>query len=192
VETYDVELTGIAPVKFNKPTAEAIKGLNPGSKAQKREDAAGREDEALQRLYMVDGQIAAPARQIKRAILDGASMGTIKIGRKGAIGYLKATLMVTDGVFAVLKGDELVGVKQPDRIVEDVVRIPPRTGALVLKAWPMLDVGWRLLFEVTLLQPAVLGQSVARAALDAAGLLSGLGTERPEYGRFTVTRWDRL
>jgi hypothetical protein len=192
VETYDVELTGIAPVKFNKPTVEAIKGLNPGSKAQKREDAAGREDEALQRLYMVDGQIAAPARQIKRAILDGASMGTIKIGRKGAIGYLKATLMVTDGVFAVLKGDELVGVKQPDRIVEDVVRIPPRTGALVLKAWPMLDVGWRLLFEVTLLQPAVLGQSVARAALDAAGLLSGLGTERPEYGRFTVTRWDRL
>jgi hypothetical protein len=101
VETYDVELTGIAPVKFNKPTAEAIKGLNPGSKAQKREDAAGREDEALQRLYMVDGQIAAPARQIKRAILDGASMGTIKIGRKGAIGYLKATVMVTDGSFGV-------------------------------------------------------------------------------------------
>jgi hypothetical protein len=183
VETYDVELTGIAPVKFNKPTAEAIKGLNPGSKAQKREDAAGREDEALQRLYMVDGQIAAPARQIKRAILDGASMGTIKIGRKGAIGYLKATVMVTDGSF---------GVGEPDRIIEDVVRIPPRTGALVLKAWPMLDAGWRLRFTLTLLQPSVLGPTVALAALDAAGLLSGLGTERPEYGRFTVTRWDRL
>ena len=58
---------------------------------------------------------------MKRAILDGASMGNIKIGRKGAIQYLKGTVMVTD-VFAVT---------EPDRIIEDVVRIPPRTGARV-------------------------------------------------------------
>lgn len=184
METYDIELTGIAPIKFNKPTAEAIKGLNPGSKSQKREDAAGREAEAMERLYYAaDGTIGAPARQIKKAILDGASMGAIKIGRKGAIGFIKATIMVTEGSF---------GVTQPDRIIEDAVRIPPRTGGLILKAWPLLDQGWRLRFQMTLLQPSVLGPSVARAALDAAGLLAGLGTERPEYGRFTVTKWERL
>lgn len=182
METYEVELTGIAPVKFNKPTAEAIKGLNPGSKAQKREDAAGREAEAMERLYYAaDGCIGAPARQIKRSLLDGASMGVIKIGRKSAIGFLKATVMVTEGTF---------GVTKPDRIIEDAVRIPPRTGALVLKAWPQLDAGWTLRFTMTLLQPAVLGENVARAALDSAGLLAGLGTERPEYGRFTVTKWE--
>lgn len=181
MDTYEVELTGIAPVKFNKPTAEAIKGLNPGSKAQKREDSAGREAEALERLfYLPDGSIGAPARQIKKALLDGASMGNIKIGRKGAIQFLKGTVMVTDGSF---------GVDKPDRIIEDVVRIPPRTGALVLKAWPLLDTGWTLRFQMTLLQPSVLGPSVARAALDSAGLLAGLGTERPEYGRFTVSTW---
>lgn len=184
METYQVRLTGIAPVKFNKPTAEAVKGLNPGSKAQKREDAAGREAEALERLYYADdGTIGAPARQIKKTIIDGASMGSIKIGRKSAIGFIKATVMVTGGSF---------GQAKPDRIIEDVVRIPPRTGALVLKAWPLLDAGWSLTFQLTLLQPSVLGQSVARAALDSAGLLAGLGTERPEYGRFTVTDWIRI
>jgi hypothetical protein len=184
MEQYRVELTGIAPVKFNKPTAEAVKGLNPGTKAQKREDAAGREAEAMDRLYFAaDGCIGAPARQIKRVVLDGASMGTIKIGRKSAVAYLKGTVMVTEGSF---------GVEQPDGIVEDVVRIPPRTGALVLKAWPILNVGWRLTFELTLLHPAVLGPSVARAALDSAGLLAGLGTERPEYGRFTVSKWEKI
>jgi len=183
METYAVELTGIAPVKFNKPTADAVKGLNPGSKSKKREDAAGREEEALERLYFcADGNIGAPARQVKRTMLDGASMGTIKIGRKSAIGYLKAAVMVTEGNF---------GVKHPDRIIEDVVRIPPRTGALILKAWPMLDAGWRLHFELTLLQPAIIGESVVRAALDSAGLLAGLGTERPEYGRFVVSEWTR-
>lgn len=184
METYEVELTGIVPVKFNRPTAEAIKGLNPGTKSQKREDAAGREAEAMDRLWRVpDGSIGAPARQIKRSILDGASMGSIKIGRKGALPFVKATVMVTDGSF---------GTGAPDRIVEDVVRIPPRTGALVLKAWPMLDPGWVLSFQLTLLSPSILGPTVARAALDNAGLLAGLGTERPEYGRFTVTRWERV
>lgn len=182
METYEVELTGIAPVKFNKPTAEAIKGLNPGSKSQKREDATGREAEAMERLFFLpDGTIGAPARQVKRSLLDGASMGGIKIGRKGAVQFIKGTVMVTDGTF---------GVTSPDRIIEDVVRIPPRTGALVLKAWPLLDAGWTLRFQITLLQPAVLGLSVVRAALDSAGLLAGLGTERPEYGRFTVTKFD--
>jgi hypothetical protein len=184
VEVYHVEVTGIAPVKFNKPTADAIRGLNPGSKSQKREDAAGREAEALERLYRAaDGSIGAPPRQIKKAMLDGASMGGVKIGRKSAIGFLKATVMVTEGSF---------GTNTPDRIIEDAVRIPPRTGGLVLKAWPMLDPGWRLNFELTLLQPSVLSSGVARAALDAAGLLSGFGTERPEYGRFTVSRWEQI
>lgn len=183
MEIYEVELTGIAPVKFNRPTAEAVKGLNPGSKAQKREDAAGREAEAMDRLWHAsDGSIGAPARQIKKSILDGASMGVIKIGRKSAIGFAKATIMVTEGSF---------GVSEPDRIIEDVVRIPPRTGALVLKAWPLLDSGWKLRFQLTLLQPSILGAGVARACLDSAGLLAGLGTERPEYGRFVVSQWDR-
>jgi hypothetical protein len=183
MENYEVELTGIAPVMFNKPTASAIRGLNPGQKSAKREDASGREEEAMERLsYLADGTISAGARQIKRAMLDGATLGSIKIGRKGAWPFIKATIVVTDGSF---------GVEKPDRIVEDVVRIPPRTGGLILKAWPVLDAGWRLAFRLTLLQPAVLGPSVARAALDNAGLLAGLGTGRPEYGRFTVTKWSR-
>jgi hypothetical protein len=181
METYEVELTGIAPIKFNKPTAEAIKGLEPGTKSKKREDAAGREAEAMDRLYVAaDGCIGAPARQIKRALLDGSAMGTIKIGRRGAVQYLKGTVMVSEGTFGVVK---------PDRIIEDIVRIPPRTGGLILKAWPMLDAGWRLRFRLTLLLPAVLDAGVARAALDAAGTLAGMGTERPEYGRFSVTGW---
>lgn len=184
METYEVELTGIAPVKFNRPTAEAIKGLNPGTKAQKREDAAGREAEAMERLYMAaDGNIGASPRTVKKLLLDGASMGSIKIGRKSAIGFLKATVMVDEGTF---------GVPKPDAIVEDIVRIPPRTGGLVLKAWPVLQNGWRMRFRLTLLAPSVLGPGVAKAALDAAGVLCGMGTERPEYGRFTVTRWERV
>lgn len=184
VETYEIELTGIAPVKFNRPTPEAVKGLNPGSRSKKREDAAGREAEAMERLlYGDDGMLAASARQIKRAILDGASMGSIKIGRKSAIGYLKGTVMITQGSF---------GTDKPDRIIEDIVRIPPRTGALILKAWPQLDPGWKLTFQATVLQPAVLDAGVLRAAVDAAGLLAGLGTERPEFGRFIVSEWRKL
>ena len=183
METYEVEITGIAPLMFNRPTADAVRGLEPGSKSKKREDAAGREAEAMERLFIgVDGLLGATARQIKRSMLDGASMGTIKIGRKSAIGYLKAAVMVSDGTF---------GVKAPDRIVEDIVRIPPHTGGLILKAWPLLEPGWILRFRITLLQPSIVGASVARAALDAAGLLSGLGTARPEYGRYTVTKWQR-
>jgi hypothetical protein len=181
METYAVELTGIAPVKFNHPTPDSIQGLEPGSKSKKREDAAGREAEALTRLLRNDaGEIIASARQIKRAILDGASMGSIKIGRKGALVFIKAVVIVSDGTF---------GVKDPDRIIEDVVRIPPRTGALVLKAWPQLDPGWTLRFDLTLLEPSILGPGVARAALDSAGILAGLGTERPAFGRFTVSGW---
>lgn len=183
MEVYRVTLTGIAPIKFNHPTPDAVKGLDPGSKAKGRQDAAGREAEAMERLFLLpDGTIGASSRQIEKALMDGASMGTIKIGRKSAIGYLKATVLCTDGSF---------GVKVPDRIVEDIVRIPPKTGALALKAWPLLDAGWQLTFELTVLQPSILSAPVARASLDSAGLLAGMATERPKYGRFTVTGWEK-
>lgn len=96
METYDVEVTGIAPIMFNRFYDPA--SLAPGTVSGKARDAEGREAEALLRLWLLpDGNIGSPGRQIKKAMLDGAGLGNVKIGRKSSGQFIKEARLVQAG-----------------------------------------------------------------------------------------------
>lgn len=180
-ERYNVTLRGIAPVTFNRPMIDS----EPGGKGKSASQSTGesRRLEAMERMYRApDGTIIWPSLAIDQLMEEGAKAGNVKVGRKSAAYILKATVAPTDGSF---------GVADPDQIVEMTVRVPPRTGAIIWKAWPQLDTGWRLTFDLEFLQSSILSPNVARSCLETAGILVGMGTMRPREGRFVIESWEK-
>jgi len=182
VDIYEVELTGTSKIEFNGITKDALGGLESGGRVPPKKDSASREAEALERLYLLpDGTIGATWWQVKAVLLDGVKSLGLKIGRKSAFQAVAASV--------VIQADGSFGCSQPDEIVQRVVRIPPRTGSLALKAWPCLYPGWRLRFRVGLLNPGRIDAGSVQRAFEEAGKFVGMGTGRPQNGRFNVTGW---
>lgn len=65
------------------------------------------------------------------------------------------------------------------------VRIPPRTGARLMKVRPMIPSGWELNFEVEFDQNQLSKDNLVEAMREA-GRKIGLGDWRPRFGRFIV------
>ena len=65
------------------------------------------------------------------------------------------------------------------------MRVPPKTGARVMKVRPMVPTGWQLKFSVEYDENLVNEKDLHRAMVDA-GTLVGLGNWRPKFGRFLV------
>ncbi len=53
---------------------------------------------------------------------------------------------------------------------------------------PALDQGWMLTFKLNIVVPTLHPDAI-RASVDTAGLMVGIGSWRPEYGRFVVRDW---
>ena len=81
------------------------------------------------------------------------------------------------------------GTKDPDGIHESIGKRPPRTGAACVIRRPMLNTGWHLPFTLMVVDDRRPADNIRRA-IEEAGLLCGMGSWRPEYGRFILTDWE--
>jgi hypothetical protein len=177
-----VRLQGVAPILFSRFTEGSVQSIRTGATGGKFTDDE-RTLEALEKVYVNEaGGLYVPGWNVKKCLLDGCKMGNHKEGKKSFGQYVAATVFV-DG------NPVFDGKMEPDFIHEVTGKRPPRTGGAVLIKRPAFNDGWELPFTLNVVDPRR-DAATLRAALEDAGLLAGLGSWRPEYGRFIVTEWE--
>ena len=174
------KIQGVAPLLFNRFTEEAQEGLKKAATGGRFTDEQ-RIAEAMEKVYRGEKGLYLPAWNFKRVMVEGCRKAGLKEGRASAAPFLEAT------VFA--DGQLWFGKDEPDFIHETWGRRPPKTGGACIVRRPALDVGWELPFGLTVVDDRR-SDSQIRRAVEEGGLLCGLGSWRPEYGRFVVVEWS--
>lgn len=183
--TLSFTIEGTADFLYNRMADEDIANFRAGKNTGDRSDAErGKAAEA--KVYADDAGLFVPAWNVKRSILDGARVAGLKLNRKPLAQRLSSVLFVQD--VARFVDAKKKPVRERDYMHEAMGRIPPRTGRASIVRRPAMKVGWRLSAAVAVLDDGVPADAI-RAALEAAGVYVGIGSWRPEYGRFVVREW---
>jgi hypothetical protein len=171
-------IEGVAPVLFSKMQLDELSG-STGKKSEEYYLA-----EAMRRYHKDDRGAYIPAQSFKRAMIEGAAKAGIKDPEKKRAGFAS---MLEAIVF--VEGHIYLGKDKPDEILKTWGRRPPGPkGAAVTLYYPQFN-DWRATFSLTVTVGGQQTMDAVRRSIDAAGLLVGLGSWRPEYGRFLLTEW---
>lgn len=163
-------IEGTAPLLFNRPRNEDIEGSNKGKLSM-----AQRLAEAREKVYRDDRGLYLPAWTVKRVLADGCQRAGLKEGRGSLVPYLLAEVFIDEARFVVAE----------ESIHEQWGRRPARTGGAMIVRRPMVATGWQVRFSADVLEDRRDPNQI-HMALEAAGLKVGIGSWRPEFGRFIV------
>lgn len=173
------EIEGLAPLLFSRMRPEALSGTGGAPTTEQLKE------EPTRRLHLDDQRGAyIPGEAFKLSLLEGCRRGKVKNGMANFATLFEATLFPDDDLF--------LGKDTYDDVFDHWGHIPPGPkGKAVMLHYPRFRVGWRAPFSLTIwLADEKLSierlSSAVRRGLDAAGLLVGVGSWRPEYGRFYV------
>lgn len=198
METLKVKWTGIRPLIMHNAAmidpdniwVREMDKLKKELKKAKKDDYDGREKirRATERAewmgsiyYSSELGVYIPGDCITATIVNGA--------RKA-----KAGKLVEQGVVPIddvpiqtkRKTQDLDALfKDPEFQLRKPVRIPPRTGARLMKVRPMIPTGWVLEFEIEY-DATVIPTEDLKEANEVGGQLIGLCDWRPRFGRFLV------
>ena len=176
---FAVTIKGVAPLRMNRFTTEAKDSLS-GGKSNKFSDDEKIQD-AYNRTYKDDeGKYIILAKHLKACILEGASK--VALGRGRAKTTAKAVLYIKDT-------ENLLTHSEP-KIIEEVVRIPPKKGALAVKYFVVFK-DWSTSFVVSITDNRFPEIAVKNSIIEA-GIYAGLLDGRPDYGRFVVTKFEKI
>jgi len=175
-----VVLKGLTPLRYN--------AYREDNNTTKRSGARTEEElleQAEQSTYKDKGGYFVPQRAIKKALDEAAKR--IKQGRGSAKKDIQAIVVFRD---------EKIYCQGKMKAVPEwgTVRIPPRTGALVKKAWMQLP-AWKLAFTIDILDETFRPE-IIKDAFEKAGMYSGILDNRPNLGgscgRFEVESVTRV
>jgi hypothetical protein len=172
-------LEGMADILFNAPPPiEEEKGKG---KAPSKMSSEELRQEAMKRLHRNGQGIFLRPEALLESMYDGSNRAGLKDGKRALSRLLEATVFVEDAI--------LFGKDEPDYVHTCWGRVPPRTGAMVPIRRPAMNAGWKVSFTLAVMNDSI-GEGQIREALDHAGLMVGVGSWRPQYGRFRVTSWE--
>lgn len=173
----NLAIVGQAPIKFNRMADpfNTLPGANSGRKQTKEQLI----ESAKLKIHRDEHGLFFPGRGLKSAIVKGCSTLGIKDGKKPLWPFMKAVLYT--------QGDLRFGVEDYDYIAEDWTL--NKTMQMIPNFRPTLDVGWKSSCTLAVLDDGLSVDSV-RASVNTAGLLIGIGSGRPECGRFSVEKWE--
>lgn len=176
-------IKGIAPLLINSPTERALRSIEDGIGGG-RQSGEERAKEAYEKLHRTeDGECAITAEMIKGCLLGGSSMANLKVGRRALSQFLKATVFIDPPKISL-------GKKEPDVIDKRWGRIPPGPrGNAVIIYRPAFKEGWEAEFTFVVSDSRREATQI-KQAFDEGGLLVGIGSGRPDYGRFKITKWE--
>jgi hypothetical protein len=171
------KIEGVAPILFNRMTEAEMDKLEKKATGGNKNptDAMA---EALQKLHMNGHGIECSKEAFKMCLLEGCWRAGLKFGRSGLSDFLKATVYVD--------GDLLFGKKEPDYIDKRIART--KTDQAIVVHRPALSPGWKLPFNLLVTDDRRNPEQI-KIALEEAGMLVGLGSFRPDFGRFRVVEW---
>lgn len=169
-------IEGLAPILFSRMYGD-LEG--PGGKPTPEQKA----QEALLKCHRDERGVYIPGTMFKQAILAGAKAGNVKDGRKSYATTLEAILFPDGHLY--------LGKDGPDEVFEHWGRRPPGPkGAAIIIRYPRFR-QWQADFTLILTMGDRHTVDAVRRSIDAAGLLVGMGSWRPEYGRFMVKAWEQ-
>lgn len=178
-------LVGLAPLLFNQPDLSEIDPPpdGPRPKPPSKLTLAERQERAEKKLYRDDGGVYLPGAMLKACILIGAARSGLKVGPRTSIAtFLAAEIFPERKMY-------FDGKEDFDFMHECWGRIPPKRGAVVTIRRPALSEGWKLPIMLNVVADNRTSGEI-RQCLDTAGMAAGLGSWRPEYGRFIVAAWE--
>ena len=170
------KIVGIAPLLQNRfPDEEHKENESKRGKKVYKDD-----DEAKKRLY-IDGKVVyQPANHIESSMIKATVGGGFKIsGRKTYKDAFKGGIFVNPSKIPH-KNKKWVNDRQP--VVVNRARI--------MRVRPRFD-KWELEFTIECIDDRI-SESVIKEVLEYAGLYCGIGDMRPRYGRFKVTKFQKI
>ena len=200
---FTATIKGVTPFLFNRYFEEdesiPLIGKKPRDSTTVDE---WRKKEAMLRVYENGHGPFLPARNIRSAMVEGARALQLKhkpvTGRPMALWpFLRRGLQV--GPAELLFDQEFpkdidftfVWTPECEFMHRDTVRIPPQKGALVVKYWPKLE-DWRLSFTLSVFDDSIQEEDGLQESIKAAGLFCGLGTGRPDFGKYSLVGWEEI
>jgi hypothetical protein len=175
-----VEIEGISPILFNRfQNPEKLGESKTGGKKSLKDEIK----EAPQKCHYDHGVICCPALNIKSSMTGAAGLSSLKYGKKGITPFMRAWLFVEPMMIPF-------GKKQPDFIDSRIATNRNMgKGTAILVHRPGLNSGWKLNFNVLVMDDR-LPQDHVLTALKEAGTITGIGSFRPEFGRFKVNSFE--
>lgn len=175
-------IKGIAPLLFN---ALDIEDLEPPDFDKKKQSRRMTREEKIakanKRVNRNKNGIYLPGKNLKECMLEGCKFAGLKEGRRSLEPYLRATVYF-DREMSFNK-------KDVDEIDARWGRIPPRIGPAVVIRRPMLNDGWILKVGMLVAMDNISAGDI-EASMVSGGLLIGVGSGRPENGRFEIQSWS--
>lgn len=175
-----VEITGTADILFHRWDVEAI-----AEKAAAAKGSRGKKmDNVESYVYRDDEQnICIPGTYLVGAIVNAAKYRQDpRSPRKSAMDLYKA------GVVAMTPLASL-GTKKWD--YDSKMRVTVQRAGIT-RVRPAMKAGWTATFDVQVLLPEYIPPDVLQDVCVNAGRLIGLADFRPTYGRFAVTRFQKI
>lgn len=174
-------LQGTSDLLFNKMTDEDIDKLIQHSSGGNVSDETYRKN-AEKRVHTGENENCIIGKwMFKQTLAGGARAGKVKEGR----GNIASTLIAT--VF--VDGDISLTPNHYDYIHAHPGKRPPKTGGACMIYRPAFRTGWTADFVLNVVDDRVTPDKI-RLSLEEAGIRVGIGSWRPEFGRFIITNWE--
>lgn len=188
--TIDCEITGIAPLLEHRYPMPDLGDLGKGG----MKDKGGKDFTQEWREYLYTdaaGNVYQPADHIMGALVK-AAVGFKVSGRRGKSykdSFSSSVIVSPDHI-------PHEGVKVPEQLDADAdkplyldARPVVVQRARVVRIRPAFKPGWRLSFEITVIDDQI-SAGIVNDVLVLAGRTVGIGDFRPRFGRFMVTRFE--
>ena len=176
----EVQIKLIADMLFNRMTPEAEEGITTGE-AGGRTSVEMKIAAAHQKLYRNGNGLVVPRHMLKSVILAGCGMAKLKHGKSALWKYMKPTVFV--------ENDAELGIEEPDYIHQSIVY--KKNGQAVVQFRPAIKVGREFGFSIVVYDDNITLKQI-RAASAAGGIYCGIGSFRPEHGRFEVVKCEMV
>lgn len=194
MKSFNVAWTGTRPLIMSNsimvdPQNEAVQRIKEiskkGSKKITDDDLSTiARLEWREAMYWRDGVgFYIPSENIEKCIREGASKCRLGKQAEAAVSVSEIEIPVKTAKSYPRDLDKLY--EDPEYQFRKAVRVPPKTGARVMKVRPIIPTGWRIEFEL-FYDETVINQKDIIKAMEDAGFQIGLGNWRPKFGRFNV------
>jgi hypothetical protein len=176
----DVDIVGVASLLFHRWSCDAVEEKAKAAKGSK----AKKSDNVESYVYRADnGELCLPGEYIRRSIVTAAKFKQDpRSPRKSAMDLFNA------GIVAMT---ELCGLGTKDWDFLDRRRVVVQRNAITRER-PAFKAGWGVSCQLQILIPEYINTDLLSAVLTDAGRLVGVGDFRPTFGRYRVTKFEKV
>ena len=186
----EVEVTGSSAILFHRWQTEAVEAK---ARAAKGSDAK-KTDDVESYVYRNDeGQICLPGEYLRGTLIDvrnGAAkyLQDPRSPRKSALDLFRGGIVSLTELAPITTAD---GRPAMDWDYLDARRVVVQRSGITRQR-PAFREGWKATVILMVQSPEHIKPSLLHQTLNKAGMLVGLADFRPSFGRFNVTRFEKI